>query len=92
MPAITAWLRSHKVPCFLVMTLSFFTFGLFSLDLVRILGAHLHFVSDNGWQGLLDGGLAQGVELLLTSLGAMAAYLLFKLCETLLLQSLAGKH
>lgn len=92
MPGIVDWLRVHRVACFLVMTVSFLIFGWLSLDLIKIIGANLHFVSDNGVQGLREGGLAQMLELLLTSIGAMAAYLLFKLCETLLLQTLAGKH
>jgi hypothetical protein len=73
------------------MTLSFLVFGGLTLDLVRVFAANLQFLSDNGWQALQDGGLAQLVELLLSAVGAMVAYLLFKLCETLLLQSLAAK-
>lgn len=91
MPAIAPWLRRHPLPCFGVMTLSFLVFGGLTLDLVRVFAANLQFLSDNGWQALQDGGLAQLVELLLSAVGAMVAYLLFKLCETLLLQSLAAK-
>lgn len=88
MRAISDWLRRHRVACFGVMVLSFLVFGLLTLDLVRVVGANLAFVSDNGLQGLRDGGLAQGVQLLASAVVAMAAWLLFKLCETLLLQSL----
>jgi hypothetical protein len=83
-----AWLRRHRIACFGVMTLSFMAFGLLTLDLVRVVGANWAFLTDNGAQGLRDGGLLQLAELVLTSLAAMAAWLLFKLCETLIVQSL----
>lgn len=86
-----AWLRRHRWACFGVMTLSFFAFGLLMLDLVRLVTVNFAFLSDNGWQGLQDGGLRQLLELLASCIGAMAAWLLFKVCETLLLQSLTGK-
>lgn len=83
-----AWLRRHRIACFGLMTLSFMAFGLLTLDLVRVVGANWAYLSANGVQGLQDGGLRQLAELGLTSMAAMAAWLLFKLCETLLLQSL----
>jgi hypothetical protein len=82
------WLRRHRVACFGVMVLSFIAFGLLTLDLVRVVSANVAFISDNGWQGLRDGGLVQLAELALSAALAMAAWLQFKLCETLLLQSL----
>lgn len=87
-PHCVAWLRRHRWACFIVMTLSFMAFGFLTLDLVRLATANAAFLFDNGWQGLLDGGLRQGLELLASCLGAMLAWLLFKLCETLLIQSL----
>lgn len=86
-----AWLRRHRLACFVVMTLSFIAFGLLTLDLVRLVTANAAFLFDNGWQGLLDGGLRQLLELLASCVGAMVAWLLFKLCETLLIQSLTNK-
>ncbi|MFG6430895.1 hypothetical protein [Roseateles sp. LYH14W] len=83
-----AWLRRHRLSCFGLMTLSFIAFGLLTLDLLRLVGSNAAFLSDNGWQGLQDGGLRQLLELLASCVGAMAAWLLFKLCETLLVQSL----
>jgi hypothetical protein len=81
-------LRRHRVACFGLMVLSFIAFGLLTLDLVRLVGANATFLSDNGWQGLLDGGLRQLLELLAAAVGAMAAWLLFKVCETVLVQAL----
>ena len=82
------WLRRHRIACFALLVLSFMAFGLLTLDLVRLVSANVAFISDNGWQGLRDGGLAQLTELVLSAAAAMAAWLQFKVCETLLLQSL----
>ena len=90
-PDFVAWLRRHRWACFGLMTLGFIAFGLLTLDLVRLVTANASFLFDNGWQGLLDGGLRQLLELLASCVGAMAAWLLFKLCETLLIQSLTNK-
>lgn len=87
-PDFVAWLRRHRWACFALMTLCFIAFGLLTLDLVRIVSANAAFLADNGWQGLLDGGLRQLLELLASCVGAMAAWLLFKVCETVLVQSL----
>lgn len=90
-PSFVGWLRRHRWACFGLMTLAFTAFGLLTLDLVRLLTANASFLSDNGWQGLQDGGLRQLLELLAALLGAMAAWLLFKLCETVLIQSFTNK-
>ncbi len=87
-PDFVAWLRRHRGACFALMTLGFIAFGLLTLDLVRIVSANAAFLADNGWQGLGDGGLRQLLELLASCVGAMAAWLLFKVCETVLVQSL----
>lgn len=84
----TGWLRRHRLACFGLMVLSFIAFGLLTLDLVRVVSANAAFLVENGWQGLQDGGLRQLLGLLGTSVAAMAAWLLFKVCETLLVQSL----
>lgn len=83
------WLARHELLCFVLMTLSFLGFGLFSLDLLRLVSANGAYLLASGWIGLLDGGLAQLLALSLSALAAMAAYLLFKLCEHVLVQRLA---
>jgi hypothetical protein len=88
LPHFVTWLRRHRGACFVLMTLGFIAFGLLTLDLVRLVSVNAAFVSENGWQGLRDGGLRQLLELLASCAGAMAAWLLFKLCETVLIQSL----
>jgi len=66
---------------FLVMGLSFFAFGVGSLNLFYILRANTAFLLDYGWMALLDGGLRQLAELLATGYASMAAYTVFKACE-----------
>ncbi|MCY4755175.1 hypothetical protein [Pelomonas aquatica] len=90
MPAIsrfTGWLRRQPLACFGLMVLGFIAFGLLTLDLLRVVGANAGLLWNNGWQGLEDGGLRQLLELLATTAAAMAAWLLFKVCETLLVQT-----
>ena len=83
----TGWLRRHRLACFGLMVLSFMAFGLLTLDLVRLVGANAALLSEHGWQGIQDGGLLQLLELLASSVGAMLAWLLFKICETVLVQA-----
>jgi len=85
---MTGGLRRHRIACFGVMVLSFIAFGLLTLDLLRLVSANAAFLSAHGWQGLQEGGLRQLLKLLASSVAAMAAWLVFKVCETLLLQSL----
>lgn len=88
-----AWLQGHPAVCFLLMTLAFLLFGLLSLDLVRLVSANARFLAGAGWMGLWeDGGLGQLLELSLNSLLAIAAYLVFKLCEHILVQRLAYRR
>lgn len=83
------WLAAHVPVCFVLMALSFVLFGILSLDLVRLVSANAGFLLRAGWDGLLDGGLQQLLELSLNALAAIAAYLCFKLCEHVLVHRLA---
>ena len=86
-PGFIGWLRRHRAACFAIMVLSFIGFGLLTLDLVRLVGANAALLSEHGWQGLQDGGARQLLELLVSAIAAMAAWLLFKVCETVLVQA-----
>lgn len=66
---------------FVVLGLSFFAFGVGSLNLFYLLRANTNLVLENGWMALADGGAEQLLELLLTGYLSMAAYLVFKACE-----------
>lgn len=83
----TGWLRRHRLACFGLMVAAFLAFGLLTLDLVHLVNANAVLIKENGRQALQDGGLRQIAELLTSAVAAMAAWLVFKVCETLLLQS-----
>jgi hypothetical protein len=83
------WLSAHRCFCFILLTISFLIFGKLSLDLVRLFSANAAYLLAFGWMGLVDGGLLQLIELIFSALGAMAAYLIFKLCENVLIAYLA---
>ncbi|MFZ6843644.1 hypothetical protein [Undibacterium sp. RuTC16W] len=74
-------LNRHILLTFMLMTISFLLFGILTLDLVRVLTLNASYIVSNGWSGLMDGGLQQFLELCGSALGAMAFYVLFKLCE-----------
>jgi hypothetical protein len=74
------------------MTVSFIAFGFLTVDLVRLIAANTNLVFSYGLRGLLDGGLRQFAELWLGALLAMALYMVFKLCEQVLLHVLVGTN
>ena len=85
------WLSRHAVACFVLMTLSFLVFGLLSLDLVKMVSANAGFLWRSGWDGLMDGGFAQLLELAASAMAGIVSYILFKLCEHVLVDKLANK-
>ena len=86
------WLQHHLLLTFFLLCLSFVTFGWLSFDLIRIFSANAEYLVDNGWQGLMDGGFEQLVDLVLTTLAAMVFYIVFKLCEAVLMQRLSNRR
>lgn len=90
--ALHHWLGQHRIGCFLLMTLSFVLFGCLSLDLVKLVSANASLLGAHGWQALLDGGLQQLLELWLSACAAIAAYLVFKLCEHVLVHGLSYRR
>lgn len=83
----TGWLRHHRLACFGLMVVAFVVFGLLTLDLVRLVSANAALINDYGWQALQDGALVQLLELVVSAVTAMAAWIVFKVCEMLLVQS-----
>jgi len=67
--------------CFLVMGLSFFGFGIGTLNLVHTFQANAQLLLTYGTQALWDGGLMQLVEILVTGYASLIAYIVFKACE-----------
>ncbi|MEB0140173.1 MULTISPECIES: hypothetical protein [unclassified Undibacterium] len=86
------WLVRHYVATYFLMVLLFLVFGLLSLDLVKYVSSNTSYLLNYGVEALLDGGLRQFIELCLTSLLAVLAYLGFKLCEHALVARAAHTH
>jgi len=66
---------------FIVMGLAFFGFGVGTLNLFMLLKANAELFAGYGWQAVMDGGLQQLFELLITGYASLACYLVFKSCE-----------
>jgi len=66
---------------FIVMGLSFFAFGVGSLNLFFLLKANTALLLEHGWLAVMEGGLQQLLELLFTGYASMLAYTVFKACE-----------
>ena len=61
--------------------LSFLAFGAGTLNLIYLFQANARFISEQGWQAVMDGALIQLVELIVTGVVSMLAYIVFKACE-----------
>lgn len=83
--AIKAWFQqvilSRFWLCFLVMGISFFGFGIGTLNLIHVFQANAQLLLAHGWQALWDGGFQQLVEILATGYASLLAYIVFKACE-----------
>ena len=79
------WFQRHVLHCagrcFAVMGLSFFAFGLGTLNLIYVTQANAHLLLEHGWQAALDGGLWQLAEIVFTGYASLVAYIVFKACE-----------
>jgi hypothetical protein len=73
---------------FVVLVLSFLVFGGGTYNLFLLLKANLALIGEHGWQALMDGAAQQFIELMLTAVLSMAAYVLFKACEHRLVHQL----
>jgi hypothetical protein len=67
--------------CFIVLCLSFFAFGAGTFNLFVLLKMNTALIAEHGWQALADGAAQQFVELMLTGLLSIAAWIVFKACE-----------
>jgi hypothetical protein len=79
--SLLAWLKQRAWAAFIVAGLAFLGFGLLSLNIVVLLSANLSLLAEHGWMALGDGAAQQLMELLLSGYAALACYLVFKLCE-----------
>ena len=82
------FLYRHWLLTFGVMTLAFMTSGLLSLQLVNYAMANLSLIGEHGVQALMDGALQQFLELSFKAVCTVFSYLVFKACESVLVQRL----
>ena len=73
---------------FLVLCLSFLLFGTGTLNLLSMFRLNIDLIAENGSMALADGAGRQLFELLLSLLGSMGSYVVFKACEHSLVQGL----
>jgi hypothetical protein len=74
---------------FIVLGLAFFGFGVGTLNLFMLLKANADLLAAHGWDAVMDGGLRQLVELLVTGYASMLCYVVFKACEYSIVRHLA---
>lgn len=72
-----------------LMGLSFVLFGLVSVNLLQMLGANLSFLVEHGVDAVREGGLWQLLELIGSGYSAAVFYVVFKLCEKILVDRIA---
>jgi len=87
--SLSRWLRRYPLACFLLLGGGFFLFAVLSFNLAFLLQRNIELWWVAGWQAAMDGALQQSLELLLLGYGAMLAWMLFKLCEKILLEHCA---
>jgi hypothetical protein len=80
---------SRRWLAFAVMGIAFFCFGVGTLNLFMLLKANAELFAGYGWQAVLDGGLQQLVELMLTGYVSLICYLVFQSCEYTLVRHLS---
>ncbi len=68
---------------------SFVLFGVMSLNLVTMLAANIAFLREHGLVAVQEGALRQLAELLVSGYAAALFYLVFKLCERVLVDALS---
>lgn len=90
--AVVGFLYAHFMAAFVVMGLAFIGFGLASLNLLYLIRANAELVLQHGAMALLDGALQQLLELLGLGFSGLAMYLVFKVCEHILVEKLLKDH
>jgi hypothetical protein len=74
---------------FILMGVCFVLFGMLTLNLLHTLGANLEFLGMHGVDAVQEGGLRQLGGLIVSGYLAAMFYVLFKLCEKVLVERLA---
>ena len=77
---------------FLTMCVAFAVFGASTVNLFNMFRANVGLIADYGLMALADGAARQFVELLITLVLGMLAYIIFKTCEYRLVHQLTDIH
>jgi hypothetical protein len=85
------FLFSHPKVVFLLMGAFFLLFGFTSVNLFVVLKANIELFLEYGPMVIEDGALQQLVEVIGSSYLSIVFYLLFKVCERILVERLTGK-
>jgi hypothetical protein len=85
-----AFLLRHWWLAFIVLGLSFVLGGLLTLNLLHTLSANFEFLSSYGIDAVREGGLRQLIEVAVSGYFAAACYVVFKLCEKVLVERLSA--
>lgn len=81
-------LTKHPLLTFAIMFGTAVVFGLSSYNLFYLLKANITYIAENGFMGLVDGGLEQLASLTFYGIISLAAYIVFKACEKWLAERL----
>ncbi len=74
---------------FALMGVNFVLFGLVSLNLLHTLAANFEFLTQYGLDAVREGGLLQLLELVVSGYAAAFFYVVFKLCEKVLVERMS---
>ncbi len=86
---IYAFLSHRWWLTFILLGVSFVLFGLVSLNLLHLLSANLEYLTTYGWVAVMEDGLLQLLMIVVSGYFAAACYIVFKLCEKVLVERLA---
>ncbi|MBT9489638.1 MAG: hypothetical protein IV093_19190 [Rubrivivax sp.] len=85
-------LLSRPWVAFGLLVLSFLVFGALTVNLLFVLRANLALLAEHGWQAAMDGAAMQLLEIVLSGILGMLAYIVFKACEYRLVHWLTDKE
>jgi hypothetical protein len=85
---VYAFLLQRWWVAFILLGLSFALGGLLTLNLLHTLSANFAFLSTYGFDAVREGGLRQLIEMVVSGYCAAACYVVFKLCEKVLVERL----
>ena len=74
---------------FILLGVSFVLGGLLTLNLLYTLSANFEFLRMYGVEAVREGGLKQFIEIVVTGYIAAACYVVFKVCEKVLVERLS---